>query len=219
MQESTVVIASDKPLFIVAVQVVLAPEPTLNVVGEANGGSSACEMVESLAPDLLVLDFDMPGLPGSEIVRRVVRRASDTRVVAISNLWEAPNVSYALRSGSHAYLLKTDPIDIILSGVRSAATRTRFISPRLGGVSIERYLAIRSEPQPDRRYSRLTLREREILHLVAAGQTSDQIARRLSISPQTVEVHRKNIRRKIGVRNVAEFVHFMMGLHPSLRGQ
>lgn len=208
---ATIVLADDHPIVRQGIRAVLEEEPDCKVIGEAEDGLEAVEMVERLKPDVLIVDVMMPRLSGLEVTRRVCQRGSRTRVVVLSMHSNEPYVLEALRNGAMAYVLKTAPTDSLLLAVRTAIRGQRYLSPPLTERAIAVYIQSASQDsvQTDR-YEMLTPREREIFHLAADGLTNSSIAERLSISPRTAETHRSNLMRKLELRSQADLLRYAM---------
>jgi len=211
-RQITVVLAAEHPLLIRGMRSVLASDSSNRVVAEARHGGQACEVVELSEPDVLLLDLNMPGLPGLEVITQLSRRYPRLRIVAISAHRDVAHVSSALRSGACGYVLKTDPEEEISNAVREVVSGGQYLSPQLRYTRFEDYLVMAAETAYDQRYDRLTPREREVLHLVAEGHTNSEIAHSLSVSRRTVEAHRRNLQRKLGLNNVAELIRYALEL-------
>nr|NIO71757.1 response regulator [Anaerolineae bacterium] len=162
-----------------------------------------------LQPDVLVLDLMMPGLNGLEVTRQVSQRSPRTHVVILSM---HPNEAYvleALRAGAAAYVLKESTSAELVRAVREAVAGRRYLSPPLSERAIEAYMQ-KAESAALDPYETLTAREREVLHLVAEGHTNAEIAERLFISRRTVETHRANLMRKLGLRTQTDLISYAL---------
>ena len=209
-----VILADDHPVLRQGLRSLLERESDLSIVGEAGDGREALDRVAHLRPDVAVLDLMMPGLGGLEVVRQVRAHHPSTRVVVLSMYANESYVVEALQAGAGGYVLKRATSADLVNAIRAVAGGNRYLSPPLTEQAIEAYLA-RSRPTSDP-YALLTTREREVLHLGAEGLTSPQIAQQLSVSPRTVEMHRANLMRKLGLQNQSELVRFAIqrGLIP-----
>ncbi|HBI43763.1 MAG TPA: DNA-binding response regulator [Planctomycetales bacterium] len=185
----------------------LRTEPDFRVAGEAADGSETLRRVERLRPDVLVMDLMMPGLGGLETARQVVRLSPRTRIVVLSMHSNEAYVVESLRAGAVAYVLKESGADELIRAVREAAAGRRFLSPAISQESLEVYMRKADKPARDP-YETLTVREREVFHLTAEGQSGVVVAERLFISPRTVESHRANLMRKLGLRNHKELIRY-----------
>ena len=202
-----IVLADDHPVVRAGVRNLLEAEPDMQVVGEVHEALRVEAEVDRLQPDILVLDLLMPDLNGLEVARRVTKRTPGTRIVILSMHANEAYVVEALRNGAIGYVLKGAPPQCLIDGVRAARTGRRYLSPPLAADVVDAYLA-RAGGAPLDEYETLTGREREVLHLVAQGSSSPEVAARLFISPRTVETHRANILRKLGLRSQGELIRY-----------
>lgn len=209
MDKITLMLVDDHKVVRQGLMNLLKDEPDFSVVAEANDGLEALQLTEQLQPNVMLVDLAMPGLGGLEVIRRVRNRFSQIHVVVLSMYANEAFVLEALRNGAAGYILKDCPITEVVQGIREVAAGRRFLSSPLSQSNIETYLE-RSKTAPLDPYERLTSREREVLQLVTEGHTSIEISRRLFISSRTVEIHRRNIMRKLGVRNQAEMIRYAL---------
>jgi DNA-binding NarL/FixJ family response regulator len=207
MMSISIVLADDHPVVRRGMRALLEAEPDFRVVGEAGDGLEAVRLVELLQPDVLVLDLMMPGLSGLEVIRIINQRGSRTRVVVLSMHDDSAFVAEALKNGATGYVLKGSEPHVPVLAVREAAAGRRFLSPPVTERAIDAYIeqarAVGFDP-----HETLTRREREVLQLAAEGSTSAEIAARLHISQRTVENHRANLMRKLGLKNPSELVRY-----------
>lgn len=180
------------------------------VLGEAADGLAAVRLAEKLRPEVLLVDLSMPGLPGLEVARQVAARCPGTRVVVLSMHSAESFVLEALRAGCAGYVLKDAGGDELLRALSEVAAGRRHLSPPLSERAIEAWLQRTAGGTQDP-LDALTDREREVLHLVAAGQSSTEIGARLFLSPRTVEAHRAAVLRKLGLKSRAELIRWAVG--------
>jgi two-component system, NarL family, response regulator NreC len=215
---TTIVLADDHPIVRRGLRTLLETERGLQIVGEAGDGLEAVHLVESLQPDVLIVDVLMPGLSGLEVTRQVSQRTAKTRVIVLSMYANEAYVLEALRNGASGYVLKDSGITDLVQAVRDVVAGRRYLSAPLSERAIAAYVekAHTRDPTP---YESLTSREREVLHLVAEGHTSAQIAKRLYLSPRTVETHRANLMRKLGLRSQADLTRYAIerGILPAIQ--
>lgn len=204
---TTIVLADDHPIVRQGLGALLKAEPDLEVIGEASDGLEASQVTERLRPNVLVLDIHMPFLSGLEVARQVRRRSPGTRIVILSMYANETYVLEALQAGAVAYVLKEATAQELVRAVRDAAVGRRYLSPPLTERAIEAYVE-RARATCDDPYEKLTDREREVLQLVAQGCTSASIAELLCVGRRTVETHRANLMRKLGLRNQAELIRY-----------
>jgi two-component system, NarL family, response regulator NreC len=210
-----IVLADDHPVMRRGMRALLDAEPEFSVVGEAGDGLEAVRLCERLGPDVLVLDLMMPSLNGLEALRIVRERAPRTRVVIQSMHSANSFVVEALKNGATGYVIKSSAEEDLVRAVRAAADGTRFLSAPLTERAIAAYIE-QSRAADFDPHETLTAREREVLQLAAEGKTSTAIAARLHLSHRTVENHRANLMRKLGIQNQTELVRYALrrGLIP-----
>lgn len=198
-----IVIADDHNLVRQGICALLENEDDIRVIGEARDGIDALSLVESLRPDVLILDINMPRQDGIETMRKVMELGLDTSVIILSMYSDESLIKKSLRNGARAYLLKRSVTDDLLTAVRAASRREIFISPDI--VNIVDIDWITAQPDDDP-MGRLTSRERQIFKLVAEGNTNNAVASELGISVKTVEKHRASLMEKLGVSDVTGLV-------------
>lgn len=203
----TVVIAEDQQIVREGLLALLATESDLQVVGEAQDGIDAITIVEKLKPDILLLDIGMPGLNGLDVTRQLGRRVTETKIIILSSHGDETMVRKGLQYGAAAYLLKASSADELVRAIREVQQGNRYLSAPLVNRAIEYYVTSDGEHYQDP-YEQLTDREREIFQLVAEGNSSNEIANRLSISPRTVETHRTNLMRKLDMKSQSDIIRF-----------
>jgi two-component system response regulator NreC len=201
----SIILADDHPVLRRGMRTLLEAEPDLSVVAEAGDGLETLRLVERLQPEVLVLDLMMPGLSGLEVLRIIPRRSRETRVVVVSMHSNIAFVAEALKNGATGYVLKGSTEEEIIKAVREAAAWRRFLSPPVSEIAIDAYIE-QAKAGPFDPHETLTPREREVLQLAAEGMTSPEISVRLHISPRTVENHRANLMKKLGLENQSELV-------------
>jgi DNA-binding NarL/FixJ family response regulator len=177
------------------------------VIGTAINGREAITAAMSLRPDVVVMDLMLPELSGVDATVRILKRLPDTRVVVLSACDSSEHVYHAMRAGARAYVLKQSAATELVSAVVSAMANQRFLSARIAEVLMKEMTHGGLMQSP---LERLSAREREVLHLTAAGSSSVAIARALSLSPKTVDTYRYRIMEKLGVPNRAGLIRFAM---------
>jgi DNA-binding NarL/FixJ family response regulator len=200
-EELRVLVVDDHDLFRTGLRSLL-DEHGVHVVGEASNGEQAVRLARELAPDVIVMDLNMPGMSGVEATRKISDIAPLTRVVVLTISDQDADVLDAIVSGACGYLLKDASIDDLLRGIRSAAVGESLISPHIAAKVLQRVRASNTLPGgADAIRSELSDREIEVLKLIANGKDNAQIARELYISPKTVKNHISNILMKLQIEN------------------
>lgn len=205
----TVLLADDHPIVRQGLRHLFDAEPDLKIVGEASDGLQAVQLTEKFKPNVLIVDIMMPGLNGLEVLRRVKDRSPSTCSIVLSMQSADVYVVEALKSGALGYVLKETGPSELINAVQQVIAGKRYLSPmlseRLIDVLLETTDGLTRDP-----YETLTNREREILQMVAEGMTTSAIAKRLSISPRTAELHRSRMMDKLGLNNQTELIRYAL---------
>ena len=201
----TILLADDHPFVRRGIRNLLEAETDFSVVGETEDGVQAAQLTEKLRPDILVLDLMMPNLNGLEVMKQVRRRSPKTRMIVLSMQSADPYVIEAFRSGAIGYVLKDSAPDELINAIRQSLIDNKYLSPKLSERLINTITnpAGKTEQDP---YETLTGREREVFQMAAEGKTAAEIARILSISPRTAELHRNKMMNKLGLHSQTELV-------------
>jgi DNA-binding NarL/FixJ family response regulator len=180
----------------------LLEEQNVQVVGEADNGTEALRMVREVAPDVVVMDLNMPGMTGVEATRQVTSLAPLTRVIVLTISDQDEDVMDAIVAGACGYLLKDASIEELIKGIESAAVGESLISPHIAAKVLQRVRATAADTEGAANIrAELSDREIEVLKLIANGKDNAQIARDLVISPKTVKNHISNILMKLQIDN------------------
>lgn len=197
-------IVDDHAMFREALHLMLEQHPHIRVVGEIADGSLVEEAIGRLAPDIVVMDVNMPNLNGIEATRNLLTKHPELRVVALSAFGQKRFIMEMMEAGATAYVVKSAAGEQLVQAISSASLGKTFLCPEATATLVE---ATRRAPPAIAGFStnkRLGRRETEVLRLLANGMTSPQIAEQLFIAPSTVDVHRRNIMQKLGLRTVAD---------------
>ena len=196
-----VILVDDHDLFRTGLRNLLADQG-VDVVGEAQTGAEALGLVRDLAPDVVVMDLNMPGMNGVEATRQINVLAPLTRVLVLTISDQDADVLDAILAGASGYLLKDSSIQDLLQGIRSAAVGEALISPHIAAKVLQRVRATSSSPEiAETIRAELSDREVQVLKLIANGTDNAQIAAELHISPKTVKNHISNILMKLQIDN------------------
>jgi two-component system NarL family response regulator len=195
-----VLLVEDHRMVREALREVLMKVPDMEVVGEAGDALDGLAQAAASAPDVIVLDIRLPDLNGIEVAARLRDAGNPAKIVALSAFSDKRFVTEMLRSGASAYVTKSAAGTELVRAIRAVAAGQGYFSPEIAGTLVAE---VRDRTGPDAAQP-LGRREREVLRLIAEGIRSPEIATRLQITVATVEVHRRNIMRKLRLRTVAE---------------
>ncbi|MFB9837064.1 response regulator [Actinoallomurus acaciae] len=176
------------------------------VVGTAGDGAQALRVAAATRPQVVLLDLNLPGLSGAELIARL--RGPSLRVLVLSASGERRDVLDAVTAGATGYLVKSARLEELVAAVRATAAGEAVFTPGLAGLVLGEYRRLAAGPAPD--VPRLTARETEVLRLVAKGLTYPEIAERLVLSPRTVQNHVRNTLTKLQLRNKAQLVRYAL---------
>ena len=193
-----VILADDHTLVRAGIRRILESQPQFEVIAEAADGASALEAIHRETADVLVLDLNMNGLEGIDVLKQVKRSKPELRVVILTMHAGREYVARALAEGADGYLLKDSAVQDLASAIEAVIGGGTFFSP-----AIQQQMAEIVRDGHKQGLQGLTDREREVLTLIARGLTTKEIAATLDIGPRTVETHRANLMRKLGVKSVA----------------
>ncbi|MEU6209603.1 response regulator transcription factor [Streptomyces sp. NPDC089922] len=203
-----VLLADDQRLVRAGFRSILADEDDIEVVGEAQNGIEAVSLARELRPDIVLMDIRMPDEDGLSATRRIVadKALADVRVLILTTFDVDDYVYGALRAGASGFLVKdTEPMEL-LHGIRVCARGDALIAPAVTRRLIAEFAGRVKVPDPSPRLDALTEREREVMGLVGAGLSNDEIAQRLVLSPSTAKTHVSRIMTKLDVHDRAQLV-------------
>ena len=204
MEKIRVLLADDHTVVRQGLRALLVAEGDIDIVGEAENGRQAIQLVKRLLPDVAVIDIAMPVLNGLEATRQITRAVPSTKVLILSSYSDDEYVQQLTEAGASGYLVKQTAANDLLKAIREAQKGNAFFSPSISRRLLEqcREAFVRGGPVR-KRTTRLTSREAEVLQLIAEGQANKQIAAELSISIKTVEKHRQQVMNKLNIHDVA----------------
>jgi DNA-binding NarL/FixJ family response regulator len=204
----SVLIADDQGLVRAGFRAILESQDGITVVGEAEDGFAAVDLARRRAPDVVLMDVQMPGMGGIEATRRILGRPARTDVaVLMLTTFDLDEYVYdALRAGAGGFLLKDVRPEDLVAAVRTVAAGDALIAPAITKRLIERFAAVAPPREPSPALAELTAREREVLLVLAQGRSNAEIARELVLSEQTVKTHVKRMLAKLGLRDRVQAV-------------
>ena len=206
MSTIRVVLADDHPVVRAGIRTMLERIEGIEILGEANNGREALALVEQLQPQLLLTDIAMPELNGLELTARITQSHPLVRIIVLSMHATEEYVWQALRAGAAGYLLKDTDADEIALAVKAVAAGKTYLTSAVSKQVVENYLQrLGPEAKPT---DILTPRQREILHAIAEGQSTKEIARAFGISVKTVETHRTQLMERLNIHDIPGLVRY-----------
>jgi DNA-binding NarL/FixJ family response regulator len=184
----------------------LQSRPDLEICAEASNGREAVEKAMQLKPDIVILDIGMPHLSGLEATRQIVKAIPQTKVLVLTLHDSDQVVTEVLSAGARGFLLKSDAARDLLAAVDALKRGKTYFTSKVAAMVLEGYLKGRSPTPAPAGRDRLTPREREIVQLLAEGNSTKQVATMLGVSVKTAETHRSNVMRKLQLHSVSELV-------------
>ncbi len=208
MEKKKIIIAEDHTILREGLKALLNTNPEIEIVGEAEDGREAVWLVEKLDPDMVMMDLSMPRMDGMQAIREIKRRWPNKRVLALTAHKTEEYVLTTLKAGADGYLLKDATYQEMMTAVKSVLSGKRYLSPGISEKVIEGYLEGKQTINLQGAWDNLTIREREVLKLIAEGYRNKEIADLLVISPKTVEKHRANLMTKLNFHSVSEITAY-----------
>jgi two-component system response regulator NreC len=205
----SIVLADDHPVVRDGLRRILETNNFARIAGEASTGDEALELVESLKPAIAIIDIVMPGINGVELTRMIKKKAPDTRIIVLSMYPQENYVLGALRNGADGYIIKDSGAQEIMLAIQTVLEGKRYLSPHISQSAIETYIN-QSGKAPLEPYDTLTDRERQVMSLSVQGLTSREVGEKLGISSRTVETHRENLMRKLGVSSLPQLISYAL---------
>ena len=205
-----IVLADDHTILREGLRALLESDPKFKVIGEAENGMEAIRISLNLKPDLVLMDLSMPKIHGFEAIKEIKKQAPAIKIIALTVHKREEYILTTLQAGADGYILKDANHLELIRAIKSVLEGKRYLSPEISGTVIDGYLSGRREFESKSNWDTLTQREREVLKLVAEGNTTKEIAGYLFISAKTVEKHRTNLMRKLDLHNIAALTAFAM---------
>ncbi len=202
-----VVLADDHKIMREGLCSLLRNDPRVEIVGVAEDGRSAVQLVRELKPDVVVMDVAMPDLNGIDAARRIKAEQPDVRILALSMHADKRYISSMLQAGASGYLLKDCAFKELVQAIHTVSHRQVYLSPSIAALVTEDYVR-QLMSKGGSPASMLSPKEREVLQLMAEGHSTKQIAATLFLSVKTIETHRQQIMEKLDIHSVAELTKF-----------
>jgi len=201
-----ILVADDHEIVRHGLRRLLESQPEWEVCGEAESGREAVEKAVRLKPDVVILDFSMPGLNGAEAARQILKVLPRSEVIILTMHDSDHLLREALEVGVRGYVLKSDAMTDMISAVQAMLLHKSYLSPSVSGTVVEGFL--HGNGFEGEETGRLTPRERQIVQLLAEGKSNKEAADILAISVRTVEAHRANVMHKLNLSSFSDLVHF-----------
>ncbi|HMU88650.1 MAG TPA: response regulator transcription factor [Agitococcus sp.] len=192
-----ILLVDDHTLFRSGISALLASQDDIDVVGEAGEGSEALKLVQTLQPDIMLLDLNMPGLSGLEVLKLTLEDNPQQAVIMLTLSEESSDLLRALQLGAKGYLLKNSNVDYLVNALRLVAQGGTAVHPDMTSYLVAGLRQLKKDETEEK--EPLTPREKEVLQLVSTGQSNKEIARKLDIGESTVKFHIQSILRKLNL--------------------
>lgn len=202
------ILVDDHTLFREGLRRVLEAESDIQIAGEASNASEAVARVRELHPDVVLIDIGMPGMSSFEAARVINRESPNTRLIFLTMYEDEEYLLQCLDAGASGYILKDAPGPKLITAVREVSQGRKYLSPQVLGKLVDDLRARSQGPQIVARSSTLTPREREVVKLIAEGNSVKEIAAMLGLSVKTIEAHKFNLMRKLNIHNKAQLVTY-----------
>jgi DNA-binding NarL/FixJ family response regulator len=216
MKRIRVLLADDHAILRDSMKAFLGLHAEVEVVGEAGDGLQAIAEALRLEPDVLLLDIGMPNLGGLEVTHRLKRDLPSCKILILSQHHAADYVLPILKAGADGYVLKKSGGNEVVRAIKSVASGDAYLHPAIAQTVLQ--TSVRGEEAQEDPLSIITVREREVLAIIGEGKTNQQIASALSISLKTVDKHRANLMKKLGVSSRAALIRFALDHKPHAEG-
>ena len=208
MEHIKILIVDDHPLMRDALKMSLSSEDDMQVIGEASNGIKALKLLESLQPDIILMDLLMPELDGLQTIERIMKHDPDAKVLVLTSMEDEERVVSAIQSGALGYFPKTAPRQYLLEAIRKVVDGVPYMP---SGIALKLFQGLRrtktiqntSNPQIT-----ITARQREIMLLLTEGKTDDEIAQTLHVQTSTVRAHVHQIQQRLGLENRSQVVAY-----------
>jgi DNA-binding NarL/FixJ family response regulator len=210
-QESLkVLIIDDHALFREGLKIIIDNDERFEIVGEAGTGGEGLEMAKDLKPDIVILDLGLPDVSGVRIIRSLLEASPGAKIIVVTMYSKIGYIAESFQVGATGYVVKESASDSLLKGMHAVSNGEYFLDGRVSTEVIGSLvnLPIQQADNTDENYAQLTSREQEVMRMLAEGMTIKDISAKLFISPKTVENHKSNIMRKLGLSSAVDLVKY-----------
>jgi DNA-binding NarL/FixJ family response regulator len=204
----TCLIVDDHTLFREGLRRVLEGESDIQVVGEAADATTAIDQARELRPQVVLMDIGMPGMSSFDAARMMERESPSSRLIFLTMYEDEEYLLQCLDVGAFGYILKDAPAPKLIGAVRDVSQGRKYLSPQVLGKLVDDFRSRSQGPRGQARGATLTPREREVVKMIAEGNSVKEIARILGLSIKTVEAHKFNLMRKLDIHNKAQLVTY-----------
>ena len=211
-----VILADDHPIFMSGLKQIIEEDEGIIIIGTAHNGERAFELINELSPDIAVLDIEMPKMTGLEVLKKLDRKKIKTKVVFLTVYASEDIFDEAMELGTNGYVLKDCAVNDIVECIYRVRDGNYYISPTISNFVVTRRERMKKFESDNPTVECLTKSELNILHMIAEGKTSKDIAEELFISYKTVENHRANISNKLGIKGAHSLLKFALKNKSSL---
>lgn len=208
MAKIRILLIDDHTLFRQGIKTLIAAEPDMEVVGEAANGSDSVTKAAETRPDVVLMDIGMAGLSSFEATRQIKRNRPETKVLFLTMYDDEDYLVECMEVGAGGYVLKDSPAAQLLSAIRDVQRGGSYLSPRMLSQLVDDFRSRIKSAHRLPRFATLTTREKEVLKLLAEGNSVKEIAGNLKLSVKTVEAHKFNLMRKLDIHNKAQLVQY-----------
>ncbi|MBN1930000.1 MAG: response regulator transcription factor [Desulfobacterales bacterium] len=207
-EKKKIVIAEDHTILREGLRALLSLEDDFEVIGEAEDGINAIRCVDKYRPDLILLDLSMPRMNGIPAIKAIKNRFPETKILTLTVHKSEEYIIEAFESGANGYCLKDTTHRELLTAIKNVLSGKLYLSPEISQKVLEGYIEGKKDITPKSSWSKLTQREKEILKLIGEGYKNREIAEYLFISIKTIEKHRSNLMKKLGLHNASALTSY-----------
>lgn len=208
MPKIRILLVDDHTLFRQGMKTLISAEPDMEVVGEASDGAEAITKASELRPDVVLMDIGMPGFSSFEATRQIKKNRPETKVLMLTMYDDEDYLVEGMEVGASGYVLKDTPAPQCLAAIRDVCRGGSYLSPRMLSQLVDDFRSRLKSATRVPRFATLTAREKEVLKLLAEGNSVKEIACQLNLSVKTVEAHKFNLMRKLDIHNKAQLVQY-----------